>query len=422
MKKRVHAYDAKIAVACLVAAFLATSCDSTPTPTPIVPAPTTTGTTIQFTPTIIPPPISTTGPPALSTPFSTNNSIVLSGFAGPVVSLAWSPDSQTLATGAGNPAATGVPGALGVTGTPDTTNFTVRLWQADGTPKATLTGHTGPVDALAWSPDGKTLASGSTDATLRLWAPDGTLIRTINCDKGAVLAVAWSPDGTTIATGSIASTSENTVQIWNPDGTLLHTLSTQFSGGKFYNLQWSPDGKYLVGGATDYKIWSAGGTELGHTDACAGCTPAWGMAWSPDGTKWVIGDESANLQFLDLHAKPLNQVRGTAGINALSWSPDGKLIAGGVGLWSPDGTHVNDFNSTTGTGVNSLAWSPDSRTLAVASDKKTVALLDTLGHPRAILEGHAARVLKVAWSPDGKLLASGSEDNTARLWHVEINQ
>jgi WD40 repeat protein len=420
MKKAVLLYEARFASTCLLAvALLATGCDSSPTPTPIVPAPT--AAIIQTLPTVIPPGTVTAGPTAQSTPV-TIDSIVLSGFAGPVVSLAWSPDSQTLATGVGNPAATGAPGAIGVTETPDTTNFTVRLWQPDGTRKATLSGHTGPVGALAWSPDGQTLASGSTDATLRLWAPDGTPVRTINCGKGAVLAVAWSPDGTLIATGSIASTSENTVQIWKPDGTLMHTLSTQFSGGKFYNLQWSPDGKYLAGGATDYKIWSAGGTELGHVESCAHCTPAWGLAWSPDSTKWAIGDESANLQFFDLHAKLLNQVRGTASINALAWSPDGKLIAGGVGLWSPDGTHVNDFNSTSGTAVNSLAWSPDSRTLAVASDKTTVALLDTLGHPKAILEGHTGRVLKVAWSPDGKMLASGSEDNTVHIWHMEINQ
>jgi WD40 repeat protein len=319
----------------------------------------------------------------------------------------------------GNPEVSGVPGAVG--GTPNAANYTIRLWGPDGTPKATLTGHTGPVDGLAWSPDGKTLASGSTDATMRLWAPDGTSIRTINCNKGAVFTVAWSPDGTMIATGSIKTTSQNTVQIWKPDGTLLHTLSTDYSGGKFYNLAWSPDGKYLVGGATDYKIWSADGTELGHVAQCAHCTPAWGMAWSPDSSKWATGDESGFLEFYDLHTNPAQELRNTASINTLAWSPDGKLIAGGTGLWSVDGTHINSINATMGTGINSLAWAPDSKTFAAGSDNKIVGLFDTLGKPMATLKGHTDRVLRVAWSPDGKTLASGALDETVRLWKVGSN-
>src|SRR5438552_96490 len=67
-------------------------------------------------------------------------------------------------------------------------------------------------------------------------------------------------------------------------------------GGKFYNLAWSPDGRWLVGGATDYKLWRADGTEVAHTPKG---TPAWGLAWAPDSTRWATGDESGNLILYD---------------------------------------------------------------------------------------------------------------------------
>ena len=120
--------------------------------------------------------------------------VTLEGHTSAVNQLAWSPDGSLLASSAG---------------WFDSTDNTVRLWQADGQALATLTGHTQPVSALAWSPDSKILATGSHDQTIKLWQADGTLIQTIDSQKGIVFALAWSPDGAILASGSIVSFNEN---------------------------------------------------------------------------------------------------------------------------------------------------------------------------------------------------------------------
>src|SRR5574337_483841 len=208
-------------------------------------------------------------------------SIVLSGHTGPVTSLAWSPDGTLLATGSGEYTS------------PDTT---VRLWRADGTLIAVLRGHTGPVTSLAWSPDSKTLASGSLDGTLRLWRADGTPLAAFNSHAGRAsreFEVAWSPDGKTIASSSDVT---STVQLWRPDRTQLATLFVQYG---VHNLAWSPDGKFLLGGIIDYRLWRADGAEVFHLQKCSHCTPAWGMAWSPDSQRWAIGNESGEVEIYD---------------------------------------------------------------------------------------------------------------------------
>jgi WD40 repeat protein len=110
----------------------------------------------------------------------------------PVLSVAFSPDGATLASG--------------------WHDNTVQLWQvSDGTLLYTLEGHTAYVSSVAFSPDGATLASGSYDGTVRLWRVyDGTLLRTLEGHTSGVSSVAFSPDGVTLASGSV----DQTVRLW----------------------------------------------------------------------------------------------------------------------------------------------------------------------------------------------------------------
>ncbi|HVU10707.1 MAG TPA: hypothetical protein VHD90_05485 [Phototrophicaceae bacterium] len=334
-------------------------------------------------------------------------STVLSGQTSSVTALAWSPDGSLLASAAG---------AF------DSTDKTARLWRADGTPVATLSGHSAPVVSLAWSPDGNVLATGGFDQQIGLWSPDGTLIRMIDTQAGIVFKLAWSPDGKILASGSEASPTSNTVQWWSADGDLLITRTTAFSGGKFYNLGWSPDGKFLVGGATSYTEWRADGTEVFSDEGCASCTPQWGFAWSPDGSRWAIGNESGKVTIYATDGRQIAAVWDNyGGADVLAWSPDGKLLIDGASVWSADGRLVNILSD--GSNISVLAWSPNGKLIAGSNGWSNapinaIALWDTTFHQIAPLKGHSAPVASLAWSPDGKILASGSRDNTIRLWQI----
>jgi WD40 repeat protein len=285
------------------------------------------------------------------------------------------------------------------------------------------TGHSSTVISVAFSPDGKMVASGSLDHTIKLWdVSTGTELGSLKGDYGQILSVAFSPDGKTLA----SSSANYTIKLWDVwTGTELHTLKLS---GLVQSVAFSPDGKTLASGSSDnLMLWDVStGSELRIFKKDL-ATPHWvkSVAFSPDG-KTLANNGLDNVTLWDVSTgEELWTVKGfSKPVQSLAFSPDGKTLASGsednmIKLW--DVSNGKELRTLEGHSreVNSVAFSPDGKTLASGSNgfSDNLKLWNVSnGQELRKLKGHSSWVYSVAFSPDGKSLASGSGDNTIKLW------
>jgi WD40 repeat protein len=319
-----------------------------------------------------------------------------------VLAVAVSPDGRTIVSGSDD--------------------RTVKVWEAEsGRLLRSLEGHTGGVNAVAVSPDGRTIVSGSDDRTVKVWeAESGRLLRSLEGHTGSVLAVAVSPDGRTIVSGS----DDRTVKVWEAEsGRLLRSLEGHTDWVRAVAV--SPDGRTIVSGSDDrtVKVWEAESGRLlrsleGHTERVNA------VAVSPDGRTIVSGSWDNTVKVWEAASgRLLRSLEGhTAWVTAVALSPDGRTIVSGswdntVKVWEAEsGRLLRSLEGHTDW-VRAVAVSPDGRTIVSGSDDRTVKVWEAeSGRLLRSLEGHTDWVQAVALSPDGRTIVSGAWDSTVKVW------
>jgi WD40 repeat protein len=296
-----------------------------------------------------------------------------------------------------------------------------------------LRGHSSAVYSVAFSSDGKLLASGGADKNVILWEMSGdvpvgkTLAghTDIVGHTDVVRAVAFSPDGKLLASGSL----DRTVIIWDvATGQPIRQLHGHNKGIR--SIAISPDGMLLASGSLDETIilWDlttgaqVGEPIIGHT-ALVGA-----LAFSPDGKQLAAGDDDSNIIVWSVeNHRPLFPALTdhTTWVLDLEYSPDGKWLASASGdhtiiIWDPQtGQSVGAPLRGHSSWVHDIVFSPDGRTLVSAGEDATIRLWDVasrtqVGEP---IIGHNEAVLGLAFSPDGTL-ASSSADATVILWNL----
>jgi WD40 repeat protein len=293
------------------------------------------------------------------------------------------------------------------------------------------------VTAVAFSPDGKTVASGGGDTSIRLWnVVTGKLQSTFEGQNAKVWSLAFSPDGKTLAAGDDAPPGSiaGRIKLWDvATGKEKATLSGHTN--HVVSLAFSDDGKTLASASFrrvvppgnkapvkgEVKLWDAATRK-----PLATLEGTRSVAFTSDSALLAFPAPKQTIALWDIAA---GKARATLkdGTYCLCFSPDGKMLASAsadksIKLWNVATDKQEAALKGHTSSVGSLAFSPDGKILASAgsSTDTAIKLWDVAGRKELVtLNAHAKWVFCVTFSQDGKMLASASGDGTIRLWDVQ---
>lgn len=254
------------------------------------------------------------------------------------------------------------------------------------TPECLMQGHSSWIGHIAWSPDGRLLASPSGDETIRLWDLTGRCLKVLNGHSGGVICAAFDPSGRSLASGG----ADASVKIWDvATGHLLRTLRYHWQA--VYSVDWSPNGERLTSASSDQMV----------------------LIWDPN------------------RDKPIQVLDGHSGIVEWAlWAPNGKEVISAswdttVRIWdSLTGLERRRLHGHAGA-IYSLALGKvnDRVVIGSAGSDATIHVWNTSEKRAAnVIEGHKGWIKSLAFSCDGKLLASKGHvsDPVIRIWRCDM--
>jgi len=285
-----------------------------------------------------------------------------------------------------------------------------------------------PITALAFAPDGAEVAASGYHEVTTWKVADGAQARRLGGMAERVHDIAYSPDGKWMATASGDPGQFGSVQLWiaEPGGggklarDLLETTDSAFA------VAFSPDGTKLAAAGADraVRVWDvATGKDLAVIEDHADWI--FDVAWSPDGKRLATASRDKTSKVFDVEKKESIATfpAHAETVYCVAFTPDGKSVATGgadnqIRVWNPD-EDAKQAKVIGGFGGNvfRLQFHPDGKTLVASGSDKVVRVFENFA-PKHALSGHADWVYSLALSPDGKSLASGSWDGEVRFWNL----
>lgn len=291
-----------------------------------------------------------------------------------------------------------------------------------------------PLSAVAFSPDGKTLAVGGYQEVLVWDLANATLARRIGAGQigDCVRSIAFRNNGQWLAVGEGAPYAQGTVRVWDVVSG-QPVLACPEPKGAVFAVAFSPDGQFLAAGGAEgvVRVWSVDQNKLaaeltGHGD--------WTLAvgFSADGKFLATSGADRTARVWEVGTwKPVAKMNELESVNGVAFSPNGELVASAVcgpsdrtiRLRRRDDAQLTRAIDLGVPGPLGVVWAPAGNRMVVPLTDGTVRVYDPNdGNHVATLSGHTDWVYGVALTSDGTMLASASGDGTVRLWHTGENR